>query len=43
MADLLLAPDDDVLQTAGIIKTVFDPTCGTGGLLSEVRNQVESG
>lgn len=40
MVDLLLDPDDDVLRTDGIIKTVLDPACGTGGLLTEVRNQV---
>jgi len=40
MVDLLLDPDDDVLQTDRIIKTVLDPACGTGGLLSEIRNQV---
>lgn len=40
MVDLLLSPDDGLLQTDGIIRTVLDPACGTGGLLSEVRNQV---
>ena len=40
MVDLLLTPDDDVLQTDNIIRTVLDPACGTGGLLSEVRSQV---
>lgn len=40
MVDLLLEPDDDILGTDGIIKTVLDPACGTGGLLTEMRNQV---
>ena len=34
MVDLLFAPDSDVLTTKGIIKTIFDPACGTGGMLS---------
>jgi len=34
MVDLLFMPDDDVLRKPGIIKTLFDPACGTGGMLS---------
>ncbi len=34
MVDLLFAPDSDVLTTKGIIKTIYDPACGTGGMLS---------
>jgi type I restriction enzyme M protein len=34
MVDLLFLPDDDVLRTEGIIKTLYDPACGTGGMLS---------
>ena len=34
MVDLIFMPDDDVLCTPGIIKTLFDPACGTGGMLS---------
>lgn len=34
MVDLLFSPDDRVLTTKGIVKTLYDPACGTGGMLS---------
>ncbi|MDB4818321.1 type I restriction-modification system subunit M [Acidimicrobiales bacterium] len=34
MVDLLFAEDDDLLAKPGIAKTIFDPACGTGGMLS---------
>ncbi|MBE0645589.1 MAG: SAM-dependent DNA methyltransferase [Bacteroidetes bacterium] len=34
MVNLLFLPDNDVLTTKGIVKTLFDPACGTGGMLS---------
>jgi type I restriction enzyme M protein len=34
MVDLLFLPDGDTLTTKGIVKTLFDPACGTGGMLS---------
>jgi len=34
MVDLLFASDSDVLTTKGIVKTLCDPACGTGGMLS---------
>lgn len=34
MVDLLFAEDDEVLRKPGIVRTVFDPACGTGGMLS---------
>ncbi|HUU30091.1 MAG TPA: class I SAM-dependent DNA methyltransferase [archaeon] len=34
MVNLIFAPDSDVLTTKGIVKTVYDPACGTGGMLS---------
>ena len=34
MVNLLFMPDGDVLTTRGIVKTLFDPACGTGGMLS---------
>ena len=40
MVNLLLAPDDDTLATPGIVKTVYDPACGTGGMLSEMQEHV---
>ena len=34
MVDLLFLTDTDTLRKKGIIKTLFDPACGTGGMLS---------
>jgi type I restriction enzyme M protein len=34
MVNLLFAEDADVLTKPGIIRTIFDPACGTGGMLS---------
>ncbi len=34
MVDLLFLPDDDVLTKKGKVITLFDPACGTGGMLS---------
>ncbi len=34
MVDLLFLPDNDVLTTKGIVKSLYDPACGTGGMLS---------
>jgi len=34
MVDLLFMPDNDILTTKGIVKTLYDPACGTGGMLS---------
>ncbi len=34
MVDLLFAEDDELLAKPGIIRTIFDPACGTGGMLS---------
>ncbi len=40
MVNLLLEPDTRILTTAGIITTVCDPACGTGGMLSESQNWI---
>lgn len=34
MVDLIFTPDEDVLTRRGIIKTLYDPAGGTGGMLS---------
>ncbi len=34
MVDLLFLPDNDILTKKGTVKTLFDPACGTGGMLS---------
>lgn len=42
MVDLLFAPDDDVLTIAGKVFKLLDPTCGTGGMLSEAQNHLRA-
>ena len=34
MVNLLFEPDGDILTKRGIVRTLFDPACGTGGMLS---------
>ena len=34
MVNLLFIEDDDALSTPGIVRTMYDPACGTGGMLS---------
>ncbi len=34
MVNLLFVNDKDILRKRGIVKTLYDPACGTGGMLS---------
>jgi type I restriction enzyme M protein len=34
MVDLLLIEDDQAIREPGVVKTMFDPACGTGGMLA---------
>jgi type I restriction enzyme M protein len=34
MVNLLFTPDSQILRTKGIVRTLYDPACGTGGMLS---------
>jgi type I restriction enzyme M protein len=34
MVNLLFVEDDDLLRKRGIVRTLYDPACGTGGMLS---------
>jgi len=40
MVNLIFLPDNDILTQKGIIKTLFDPACGTGGMLSVALKHV---
>jgi len=42
MVNLLLEPDTSVLTQAGVIVTVCDPACGTGGMLAEAQNWIRA-
>ena len=37
---LVFAPDSDALRGDGVIRTVYDPACGTGGFLSSGMEQI---
>jgi len=34
MVDILFEPDSEILTSKGIVKTIYDPAVGTGGMLS---------
>lgn len=40
IVNLLFIDDDDLLAKPGIVKTMFDPACGTGGMLSVAEDFV---
>lgn len=40
MVNLLFAEDDDLLRKPGIVRTMFDPACGTGGMLSVAEDHL---
>jgi len=42
MVNLLLEPDTAVLTQPGIIVTLCDPACGTGGMLAESQNWIRA-
>lgn len=42
MAHLLVEPDMKALKEPGVVVTIYDPTCGTGGMLTEGENVVKS-
>ncbi|MDX2403897.1 type I restriction-modification system subunit M [Streptomyces microflavus] len=42
MSALLVRPDQHDLTVPGVLRTVHDPACGTGGLLDEVAERIEA-
>ncbi len=40
MVNLLFVEDEDVLRTRGIVRTLYDPACGTGGMLSVAEDHL---
>jgi type I restriction enzyme M protein len=41
MVNILLADETDELTQEGLITTIFDPACGTGGMLSVAENHIK--
>jgi type I restriction enzyme M protein len=42
MVNLLFIEDDQLLAKPGVVKTLFDPACGTGGMLSVAEDHLRS-
>ena len=40
MVDLLVEGDDDALSKAGAVRSIYDPTAGTGGMLSVAEERL---
>ena len=40
MANIVISPEKEELKKESIIKTVFDPACGTGGMLSITKEHI---
>ena len=43
MVGLLLAGDEQQLRTKGIVRTVYDPCCGSGGMLTIAKEHITVG
>lgn len=41
MVNLLFVNDKDILRKKGIVKTLYDPACGTGGMLSVAEEYLQ--
>src|SRR4051794_17331611 len=42
MVDLLFAEDEDLLRQTGVVKSLYDPVCGTGGMLSVAEDYLHA-
>jgi type I restriction enzyme M protein len=42
MVNLLFTEDDDALTGPGVVRTLFDPACGTGGMLSVAEDHLRA-
>jgi len=38
---LVLAPDEEIFTEKGVIRTLYDPTCGTGGFLFDAISEIK--
>ena len=43
MVDLMLAGDESRIRGKGIVRTVYDPCCGTGGMLMLTKDHIRTG
>jgi type I restriction enzyme M protein len=42
MVNLLFVEDDEALTGPGVVRTLYDPACGTGGMLSVAEDHIRS-
>ncbi|MGO4300859.1 type I restriction-modification system subunit M [Leifsonia sp. RAF41] len=42
MVDILLAPDADALSKPNVVRSIYDPTAGTGGMLSVAEDHIRA-
>jgi type I restriction enzyme M protein len=42
MVNILFSEDDETLSGPGVVRTLFDPACGTGGMLSVAEDHLRS-
>ncbi|MBT2418038.1 SAM-dependent DNA methyltransferase [Streptomyces sp. ISL-22] len=42
MVNLLIAPDEDALTMPKVVRTVLDPACGTGGMLTAAEEHIRA-
>jgi type I restriction enzyme M protein len=42
MVDIILEPESDTLAKSNIVRSVYDPTAGTGGMLSVAEDHIRS-
>src|SRR5579875_2507170 len=42
MVNLLFTPDDEALTEPGVVRTLYDPACGTGGMLSVAEDHLRA-
>jgi type I restriction enzyme M protein len=43
MVDLMLAGDEDRIRRQGVVRTVYDPCCGSGGMLMIGKEHITAG
>ena len=43
MVDLMLAGDEDRIRAQGVVRTVYDPCCGSGGMLMITKEHITVG
>ncbi len=43
MVDLMLAGDEDEISGGGVVRTIYDPCCGSGGMLTIAKEHITEG